>query len=132
MIGTSRVLRTGAYDSVSERGRPCALAALPSNLPAAEAEERFGSPSGAGTTGESTYPPFAIGLAQELARRSGGGDPCRFNVFELDNGLSRGQRVDLLFCHPFVDRRLDDAIVERLAPIKPGEGVARILARRSA
>ena len=80
-----------------------------------------------------------------------------------------GPPVDLLFCHLFVDRRLDQAIVDRLAPkgvlvvvslsevgdghgdfrIRPGElvdafgslemvdhaeseGVARILARRSA
>jgi hypothetical protein len=90
-------------------------------------------------------------------------------VFDLDSGLPPGPPVDLLFCHLFVDRRLDDAIMERLAPggilvvvslsevghgpgdfrIRPGElldafgslevvdhaeseGVARILARRSA
>lgn len=60
--------------------------------------------------------PVAIGLARELARRSGVGDRCRFDVFDLDNGLPPGPPVDLLFCHLFVDRRLDEAVLDRLAP----------------
>ena len=60
--------------------------------------------------------PVAIGLAQELARRSGVGDRCRFDVFDLDNGLPPGPPVDFLFCHLFVDHRLDRAIMKRLSP----------------
>lgn len=59
--------------------------------------------------------PVAIELARELARRSGVEDRCRFDVFDLDNGLPPGPLVDLLFCHLFVDRRLDDAVMERVA-----------------
>jgi SAM-dependent methyltransferase len=60
--------------------------------------------------------PVAVELARELSRRSGVGDRCRFDVFDLDNGLPPGPPVDLLFCHLFVDRRLDDAMKERVAP----------------
>ncbi|MEX2623273.1 MAG: methyltransferase domain-containing protein [Acidimicrobiia bacterium] len=59
--------------------------------------------------------PVAIELARELARRSGVRDRCRFDVFDLDNGLPPGPPVDLLFCHLFVDRRLDDAMMEQVA-----------------
>ena len=51
--------------------------------------------------------PVAIELARELARRSGVGDRCRFDVFDLNNGLPPGPPVDLLFCHLFVDRPLE-------------------------
>ena len=60
--------------------------------------------------------PVAIELARELAHRSGVGDRCRFDVFDLDNGLPPGPPVDLLFCHMFIDHRLDKAIIERLGP----------------
>lgn len=60
--------------------------------------------------------PVAIELARELARRSGLEDRCRFDVFDLDNGLPQGSPVDLLLCHLFVDHRLDEAIIQRLAP----------------
>jgi SAM-dependent methyltransferase len=60
--------------------------------------------------------PVAIGHARDLARRSGVGDRCRFEVADLDDGLPAGPRVDVILCHKFRDRRLDRAISERLAP----------------
>jgi SAM-dependent methyltransferase len=60
--------------------------------------------------------PVAIGQARDLARRSGVGDRCRFDVVDLDHGLPAGPPVDLILCHKFRDRRLDRAIVGRLAP----------------
>lgn len=58
----------------------------------------------------------AIGQARELARLSGVDARCRFDVVDLDNGLPAGPPVDVVLCHKFRDRRLDRAIVERLAP----------------
>jgi len=58
----------------------------------------------------------AISQARDLARRSGVGDRCRFDVVNLDDGLPAGPPVDVIFCHKFRDRRLDDAIIGRLAP----------------
>jgi SAM-dependent methyltransferase len=60
--------------------------------------------------------PVAVGQARDLARRSGVGDRCRFDVADLDDGLPAGPPVDVILCHKFRDRRLDRAIVERLAP----------------
>lgn len=60
--------------------------------------------------------PVAIALARDLAERSGFADRCRFDVVDLDGGLPDGPPVDLLVCHYFRDPRLDEAIVERLAP----------------
>ncbi len=60
--------------------------------------------------------PVAINQARDLARRSRGGDRCRFEVVDLDGGLPPGAPVDVILCHKFRDRRLDRAIVERLAP----------------
>lgn len=60
--------------------------------------------------------PVAIGQARELARRSGVGDRCRFEVADLDDGIPAGPPVDVVLCHKFRDRSLDRAIVERLAP----------------
>ena len=65
--------------------------------------------------------PVAIGQARELARRSGIADRCRFDVFDLDDGLPIGllsdwPDADVILCHKFRDRRLDQAIIERLAP----------------
>ena len=58
----------------------------------------------------------AIGQARDLAQRSGVGDRCRFDVFDLDDGLPDGPPVDVILCHKFRDRRLDHAIIDRLAP----------------
>lgn len=60
--------------------------------------------------------PVAISQARDLARRSGVDDRCRFDVVDLDAGLPAGSPVDVVLCHRFRDRRLDRAIVERLAP----------------
>jgi hypothetical protein len=43
-------------------------------------------------------------------------DRCRFEVVDLDDGLPAGPPVDVVLCHKFRDRRLDDAIIGRLAP----------------
>lgn len=58
----------------------------------------------------------AISQARDLARRSGVGDHCRFDVVDLDDGLPAGPPVDVILCHKFRDRRLDQPIIERLAP----------------
>jgi SAM-dependent methyltransferase len=60
--------------------------------------------------------PVAIRQARDLARRSGVGDRCRFDVVDLDDGLPAGPPVDVILCHKFRDHRLDRAIIERLAP----------------
>jgi SAM-dependent methyltransferase len=59
--------------------------------------------------------PVAIGRARDLARREGVDDRCRFDVADLDDGLPPGPAVDVILCHKFRDRRLDRAIIERLA-----------------
>lgn len=59
---------------------------------------------------------IAVGQARELARRSGVADRCRFDVVDLDRGLPPGPPADLIYCHKFRDRRLDRAVIERLAP----------------
>lgn len=58
----------------------------------------------------------AVDQARDLAHRSGVGDRCRFDVVDFDEGLPAGPPVDAIVCHKFWDRRLDQAIVERLAP----------------
>jgi SAM-dependent methyltransferase len=60
--------------------------------------------------------PVAIAHAEELARRSGVPQRCRFVVADLDAGLPAGPRADVVLCHRFRDTRLDDDIIARLAP----------------
>ena len=60
--------------------------------------------------------PVAVQFARDLAARSGVGDRCRFDVFDLDVGLSDGPPGDVIVCHLFRDARLDKAVIERLAP----------------
>ncbi len=60
--------------------------------------------------------PVAIDQAREVARLAGVGNHCRFEVFDLDDGLPPGPPVDVILCHKFRDRRLDGAIIDRLAP----------------
>jgi SAM-dependent methyltransferase len=58
----------------------------------------------------------AVGLAREMAESSGVGDRCRFDVVDLDDGLPHGPPADVIVCHFFRDRRLDQPILGRLAP----------------
>jgi SAM-dependent methyltransferase len=58
----------------------------------------------------------AINRARGLARRSRVEERCRFEDLDLDKGLPPGAPVDVILCHLFRDRRLDRAIIERLAP----------------
>ncbi|ETW23432.1 class I SAM-dependent methyltransferase [Mycobacterium gastri] len=58
----------------------------------------------------------AIGQARDLAARCGVADRCRFDVVDLDTGLPPGPPVDLIVCHKFLDRRLDQPMAQRLAP----------------
>ena len=60
--------------------------------------------------------PLAIERARELSADNGVGQRCRFEVADLDDGLPPGPPADVIVCHKFRDRRLDAAIVERLAP----------------
>jgi len=60
--------------------------------------------------------PIAIARARELAARNGVDDRCRFEVVDLDHGLPAGPPAAVIICHKFRDRRLDDEIVNRLAP----------------
>lgn len=60
--------------------------------------------------------PVAIERARELAVDNGVGERCRFDVADLDDGLPIGPPAEVILCHKFRDRRLDAAIVERLAP----------------
>lgn len=59
---------------------------------------------------------LAIERARELSLDNGVGARCRFEVADLDDGLPPGPPAAVIVCHKFRDRRLDAAIVERLAP----------------
>ncbi|WP_281253347.1 SAM-dependent methyltransferase [Mycobacterium numidiamassiliense] len=58
----------------------------------------------------------AVAHARDLAQRSGVADRCRFDVVDLDDGVPEGPPVDVVVCDKFRDRRLDHAILDRLAP----------------
>jgi SAM-dependent methyltransferase len=58
----------------------------------------------------------AIGQARDLAVRSSLRSSCRFDLVDLDDGLPAGPPVDVILCHKFRDRRLDQAIIDRLVP----------------
>lgn len=60
--------------------------------------------------------PVAIDRARELAAACGVADRCRFDVWDLDDGLPPGDPVDMVVCHRFRDARLDQAVVGRLVP----------------
>lgn len=60
--------------------------------------------------------PVAVGRARDLAERAGVSDRCHFEVVDLDHGLPAGPPADVILCNRFRDRRLDRAIIERLAP----------------
>ncbi|MDZ7884805.1 MAG: class I SAM-dependent methyltransferase [Mycobacterium sp.] len=58
----------------------------------------------------------AIERARLTARRSGVARRCRFDSVDLDLGLPPGNPVDVVVCNRFRDRRLDGAVINRLAP----------------
>jgi SAM-dependent methyltransferase len=58
----------------------------------------------------------AVSQARELAGRAAVGTRCQFDVVDFDGGLPPGPPVDVIVCCRFRDRRLDQAIIERLAP----------------
>lgn len=60
--------------------------------------------------------PVAVRQARDLARRAGVSGRCGFEAVDLDDGLPAGPPVDVILCHRFRDRRLDRAIIDRLAP----------------
>lgn len=60
--------------------------------------------------------PVAMELARRLSEAYGVSDRCRFEVWDLDNGLPPGPPVDLIFCHMLRQPHLDQAMVERLRP----------------
>ncbi|WP_328351308.1 50S ribosomal protein L11 methyltransferase [Mycobacterium sp. NBC_00419] len=60
--------------------------------------------------------PVAIAGARELAVRNAVDERCRFEVVDLDGGLPPGPQANVIVCNKFRDRRLDAAILERLAP----------------
>ena len=59
--------------------------------------------------------PVAIRQARDLAQLSGVSDRCHFDIVDLDDGLPAGPPVDVILCHKFRDRRLDRAMIGRLA-----------------
>lgn len=58
----------------------------------------------------------ATAHARDLARRSEFGDRCQFDAVDLDRGLPDGPPVQMILCNKFRDHRLDDQLIERLAP----------------
>jgi len=60
--------------------------------------------------------PVAVKLARELAVNSGVSHRCRFEVWDLDDGLPPGPPVDLVVCHMFREPRLDQLLIDRLKP----------------
>jgi SAM-dependent methyltransferase len=58
----------------------------------------------------------AVERARALAAQAGVSGRCRFFTVDLDSGLAPGDPADIVLCHRFRDRSLDDAIIERLAP----------------
>lgn len=58
----------------------------------------------------------AIAAARDLARSHGFDRRCRFDIADLDAGLPAGPQVDVLLCNNFRDRRLDRALIARVAP----------------
>ena len=70
----------------------------PSRSPVAVARCRSGWQLEAWRCSVSTSPPVAMDVARELASRSGVSDRCRFEVWDLDQGLPPGPPVDVVVC----------------------------------
>jgi 2-polyprenyl-3-methyl-5-hydroxy-6-metoxy-1,4-benzoquinol methylase len=60
--------------------------------------------------------PVAVELARELADRGGLAGRCRFEVWDLDDGLPPSPPMDLVVCHMYRESRLDHELIERVAP----------------
>ncbi len=60
--------------------------------------------------------PVAVTLARDHAKQCHVADRCRFDVHDLDDGLPKGDHVDLVVCYMFRDPDIDTAIMERLKP----------------
>lgn len=60
--------------------------------------------------------PIAINQARELALLCGVDERCRFEAVDLDDGLPAGPPANVIVCHKFRDARLDQVLVDRLAP----------------
>ena len=60
--------------------------------------------------------PVAIGQASELADRYGVAQRCHFEAVDLDDGIPAGPPANVVVCLRFRDDRLDEAVLERLAP----------------
>ncbi len=58
----------------------------------------------------------AVSRGRDLVARAGLAERCRFAVVDLDDGLPPGPPVDLVVCHLFNARALDEAMVDRLTP----------------
>jgi hypothetical protein len=62
------------------------------------------------------FSPVAIEMARQLVSNYPYADRCRFEVWDLDDGLPPGDQVDLLFCHMFRARDLYEPMIERVVP----------------
>lgn len=60
--------------------------------------------------------PVAVAAAAALATKAGVDGHCTFTVVDLDDGLPAGPPVDVILCHRFRDARLDQPVLDRLAP----------------
>lgn len=59
--------------------------------------------------------PVAVAAASELARTTGVAQRCRFDVADLDHGLTPGPQADILLCNRFRDPHLYRPMIERLS-----------------
>lgn len=59
--------------------------------------------------------PVAVDRARALAATAGLSHRCRFETFDLDEGLPSTDPVDLVLCHRFNAPALDRPLLERLA-----------------
>lgn len=60
--------------------------------------------------------PVGVDLTCRLAESYGVADRCHLAVHDLDEGLPEGPPVEVLLCYLFRDERLDEAMMDRLAP----------------
>lgn len=60
--------------------------------------------------------PVGIDLARRLVEAYGVADRCHLAVHDLDGGMPEGPPADLVLCYLFRDERLDEALMDRLAP----------------